>query len=150
MKKALDFLLCQHSKFDILSSPLETQHKVIDAQQLEIQGGGGSMGFWPNSFQGVLGVVRKSRGVHFFCLFSLFIAFLCTLHQKLRNVSFVMASFASNFSNLKYSCQCKFGELAKIWFQCECQFGKHQQIQFQFGEFGKSQVRVRGVAWSSD
>ena len=35
--------------------------KIVDAQLLEIQGGGGSLGFWPNSFKGIVGVVRKSR-----------------------------------------------------------------------------------------
>ncbi len=31
--------------------------------------GGGSVGFWPNSLRGVLGIVRKSRGFPFSCFY---------------------------------------------------------------------------------
>jgi hypothetical protein len=42
----------------------------MDALELEIRVG--SLGFWPNSFEGVHGVVRNCRGVHifgFYCFF---------------------------------------------------------------------------------
>jgi hypothetical protein len=50
----------------------------IDAQKLEIQGRG-PWGFGQILFRGVLGVVRKSRGVHFFCLFHVLLHFYVTI-----------------------------------------------------------------------
>jgi hypothetical protein len=46
----------------------------IDAQKMEIQGEGGSLGFWPNSLEGVSLRLSENLGVS---PFSCFIAFLC-------------------------------------------------------------------------
>ncbi len=66
-------------KFFVNKNAIKHNLRDIDAQQLEIQGGGGSWGFGQIIFGGVFGVVRKSRGSSFCVLLHFNVNFFRTL-----------------------------------------------------------------------
>jgi len=98
-------------------------YKTIDPQKLEIQGGG-CLGFWSNSFKGLLGVVRRS--LTFFIFFRVLLHFYVTIFRTQWRIWSPKASHFTTWPRLR-----KFGNytwVSLLWSQFMLSFSYYYQF----------------------